>query len=318
MAIAAFLMLVGGACSSDDTATPATTTSPTTTAATPDSTASDPDAVPVQGDCLEPMTEPIANSAQMPAIVDCANPHGGEVVSMDEIPEPKDGSYPAWSGGIDGADEQVQSCVGSKAGPGSLETFLGSKALPLTDEQVSAGAADAYAVSGIQYAVYVPGPAAWSNGERWLACAAVLSNSGKTPSSYTGSLRDALAKPGSLDVQFSWCKQQEPNARDTFTVLPCSEPHNYEQLASFTSGSDDAPYPGDGALGALSQELCPELSAKATGGRSDDLPDGIGLGWTYPLESEWADGDRSVRCFAVTDGSSTGGVAMGTAEVSGG
>lgn len=178
------------------------------------------------------------------------------------------------------------------------------------------GAFGAYAVTGIQYATFIPGPAAWQAGERWLACSAVLSNRLKVPSSYTGTLKGALAKPGSLDEQFSWCKQQPPDSRDTFTVVPCSEPHNYEQLASYSAGSNDTQYPGDEALGALAEELCPVLSSQATGKRSDDLPDGIGLGWTYPLEYEWSNGDRAVRCFAVTeDGDSTGGIGMGTAKL---
>ena len=50
------------------------------------------------------------------------------------------------------------------------------------------GAFGAYAVTGIQYATFIPGPAAWQAGERWLACSAVLSNRLKVPSSYTGTL----------------------------------------------------------------------------------------------------------------------------------
>lgn len=307
---------------SDSTTTtkgaPTTSTATTTPAKAAGSSAGAPTSAsaPEVGDCLEPMTQPIAGSHQLPAIVPCDGPHGGEVVSVLEIPPPTDDTYPGWGRNLEGADEQVSACEGDGDAPGQLTEFLGSAPLTLTDAQVAKGAFGAYAVTGIQYATFIPGPAAWQAGERWLACSAVLSNRLKVPSSYTGTLKGALAKPGSLDEQFSWCKQQPPDSRDTFTVVPCSEPHNYEQLASYSAGSNDTQYPGDEALGALAEELCPVLSSQATGKRSDDLPDGIGLGWTYPLEYEWSNGDRAVRCFAVTeDGDSTGGIGMGTAKL---
>lgn len=270
------------------------------------------------GDCLEAMTQSIASGNQLPAIVPCDEPHGGEVVSVLQMPDPTDDTYPGWGRNLEGADDQVAACVGTGDDPGDLETFLGSTPLSLTDAQVAKGAFDAYAVTGVQYAMYIPGPAAWSAGERWLACSAVLSNSLRVPSSFTGSLEGALGIPGELDVQFSWCKQQPPNSRNTFTVVPCSESHNYEQLASYSAGSNDTAYPGDDALGTLAAELCPVVSSEATGKRSDDLPVGIALGWTYPLDYEWSNGDRAVRCFAVTEnGSSTGAVGTGTAKLAG-
>lgn len=313
--------MLAGCGSGNDSATSTTTTTKAAGATTTSAGGGTPlsaGAGPAVGDCLEPMTQPIAAGNQLPAIVSCDDPHGGEVVSILEIPDPGDGTYPGWGRDLEGADDQVGACRGRGDDPGALGEFLGSTPLQLSDDQIAKGAADAYAVTGVQYAMYIPGPAAWAAGERWLACSAVLSNRLKVPSSYTGTLRGALAKPGELDVQFSWCKQQPPDSRDTFTVVPCSEPHNYEQLASYSAGSGDAVYPGDDVLGALAEELCPVVSSEATGKRSDDLPAGIGLGWTYPLEYEWADGDRSVRCFAVTeDGESTGGVGMGTSKIGG-
>ena len=316
--LAAISFVTAGCGGSADRSTSTTTTAksaPTTTVATSEATSSKP----AVGDCLEPMTQPIANSAQLPAIVPCDGPHGGEIVSVLEIPEPSGDLYPAWGRSLEGADKQVAACSGSSSEPGDIATFLGSSPLTLPDSARSQGAADAYAVSGIQYAFFVPGPAAWLAGQRWFACSAVLNNQQKVLSSYTGSMKGALAKPGSLDVQLSWCKQQPAGSRETYTVVPCSESHNYEQLASFTAGSADATYPGDEALGALASAACPDLSSQATGKRSDQLVDGLGLGWTYPLDTEWASGDRSIRCFAVTPGGeSTGAVSSGTAELAGG
>ena len=51
-------------------------------------------------------------------------------------------------------------------GFGQLTEFLGSAPLTLTDAQVAKGAFGAYAVTGIQYATFIPGPAAWQAGEQ--------------------------------------------------------------------------------------------------------------------------------------------------------
>ena len=300
--------LLSGACSSgDDAGSSATTTTARSSEATRAA------AAPEAGDCLEPMTQRMASDVRLPAVVACDEPHGGEVVAMFEIPDPGDGVYPGWSGRIEGADEQVRACAGGRGERGALASFLGSTPLTLDDPAVAAGATDAYAVSGLQYAVFLPGTAAWQAGARWMACAAVLSNSLKVPSSYTGSAKGALATPGKLDVTFSWCKQQPPGSRDSFVVVPCSTTHNYEQLAAFSVGADGTDYPGEDALGALSANACPPLSSQATAGASDSLPADLGLGWTYPTESEWASGDRSVRCFAVDEqGDTTGSVSSGS------
>ena len=80
---------------------------------------------------------------------------------MLEIPPPTDDTYPGWGRNLEGADEQVSACEGDGDAPGQLTEFLGSAPLTLTDAQVAKGAFGAYAVTGIQYATFIPGPAAW-------------------------------------------------------------------------------------------------------------------------------------------------------------
>ena len=265
------------------------------------------------------MTEPLAEGHQLPAIVPCADPHGGEVVSVLEIDAKPDAVYPASGRSIAGADAQVTKCGGSSVGGGGdVAAFVGSNVLAVTAAQTSAtGVSQAWSVSGIQAATYVPGPAAWMHGARWFVCAGVLSNSLDVPSTYTGSIKGGRAKPGVLAEQFGWCKLQASGAnRNDFQSVACTKPHNYEQLVSFLAGTDATAYPADATLDKVATSLCAPLSSEATAGRSDHLTPGIELGWTYPLESEWAAGDRSVRCYAVTvKGSSVGTVGMGTAEL---
>lgn len=322
--VAILTCLTPAACAgSDDTADPPASTTSTATGSTTttrvDTPAPVPDGTgdPTAGDCLEPMTQPIATGHQLPAIVSCDAPHGGEIVAVYTIDAGEEPTYPASSYSLKGVDEQVGRCADNASGAGDFREFVGAREFPLTDaQQTSTGVANAYLVSGIQYAAFVPGPAAWDRGDRWFVCAAVLSNSLARPSVYDGSLRNALAEPGAIAEQFTWCKRQESDQRSDFTAVPCTEAHNYEQIIAFDAGDADAPDPGDAALGEISASLCPPLSSQATAGRSDDLDETLGLGWTYPLPSEWANGERTVRCFIVTlDGElTTGSAALGTAE----
>lgn len=306
-------LLTGAACSGEPDRSGPTASSTSVVDAPSGAAAGPTDApgAPDVGDCLEPLTGPLVEGHHLPEIVDCDDPHGGEIVTVVDVEAPAEDVYPF---DLEGLDERAGECVGTADTPGALDRFVGFGPLELPAADIEATGVDAaYRVSGIEYAMYLAGPAAWSRGERWLACAAVLRNSRTSPSAYSGTLRDALATPGELAEQLSWCKVQS-DERNSYQPVPCDQPHNYEQLATFDAGDADDPDPGDAALGGLSQRLCPTVSSLATGGRSDRLPDGLGLGWTYPLPEEWQRGDRTVRCYVVTsEGLSVGAVTAGTA-----
>lgn len=283
----------------------ATTTVTGATAATATQT-------PKAGDCLEPMTPELASGFQMPAIVACDQPHGGEVISVAKLSDDAKAAYPAMGRSLLGADAEVKKCNGAG---GDFDKFAGANVLTIPDSVKSAGVTQAWRVSGIDIGTFVPGTAAWSAGQRWMACAAVLNNTIEVPSKYTGSAKDGRSTAGTLAVDLAWCKKQQ-SAESDFSAVPCSDPHNYEQLANFVAGSNDATFPGDTSLNQLAKTLCPALDSTATAGKSDKLPTGFGESWLAPTESSWGQGDRIVRCYATTTtGVSTGTVGSGTAKL---
>lgn len=317
LALCAVLLgtLVAG-CSDDSAGDDASTERDADTggdAASGDAPAAD---APEVGDCFEPMTAEMAHGTRLPALVACDEPHGGEVIATYELP---DGPYPASAGAIEGADDAMARCEGDGDAPGDFATYIGDNRLEVPSEERSeTGVTEAWVVSGLQRAMYVPGTAAWSDGDRWLVCAVVLNNSFSKPSTYAGSAKDALATPGEVDAAFAWCKSQpDPDNIRDFESVACTEPHNFEQLASFLAGGDSSSFPGEVALDELAGVLCNALSSAATGGRSDNWGDGFRLSWTYPQDGDWQQGDRFVRCYAATvQGSTTGSVANGTAAAS--
>lgn len=287
------------------------TTAPTTVPAAGAGSAAAP---PTVGDCLEPMTAPLAAGNQLPEIVPCASAHGGEVVAVYQLPGGSDAAYPAAQRSIHGADDTVARCVGGPGELGEFGDFAGDNRIEVPSaDRTATGVTDAWAVTGVEAALYVPGPARWSAGERWLVCAAVLDNSIEAPTAYDGSVRGARSRRGALDIAFAWCKNQ-PDARNVhdFQSVRCDRPHNFEQLSNFAAGTSDAAFPGEPALDQLAARLCGPLSSAATAGRSDHLDPAFGLSWTFPQEADWAKGERVVRCFAASrQGLTTGTVGSG-------
>ena len=285
----------------------------TTTSTAPSAVASV--ATPKVGECLEPLTPPMASSAQMPARVPCDQPHGGEIISIVDLGGGAGAAYPAMRRTI-GDGVAAGKCQGDGHTPGEIDRFAGDNHLDTSSKAAAAaGVHDAWMVSGVDGAAYVPGPAQWARGARWMVCAAVLDNNAEAPASYSGSIRGVRSARGQLAVPFAWCKHTLPDSDiNTFTVVSCDRPHNYEQLASFSYGAADAAFPGDKVIADTAAALCHTLSSAATGGKSDSMPKGFGLSWSFPGSRTWADGDHIGRCYAITlDGLSTGTIGFGSA-----
>ena len=105
---------------------PTTSTATATSAKAAGSSAGAPTSAraPEVGDCLEPMTQPRAGSHQLPAIVPCDGPHGGEVVSALEIPAPTDDTYAGSVPDLAAAAAQVGAGEGDGAPRGERLTRL--------------------------------------------------------------------------------------------------------------------------------------------------------------------------------------------------
>ena len=88
---------------------------------------------------------------------------------------------------------------------------------------------------------------------------------------------------------------------------PCSEPHLFEVIETFTfPTSGGSAFPGDAALDTFIQEKCPAAFASYVGIPADQSS----LGYTayVPGQAGWAKGDRDVTCFlGMADGSSLTG-----------
>jgi hypothetical protein len=261
------------------------------------------------------MTRDLARGTNLPEIVACDAAHGGEVIDVWELPEATSDNYPVQNGRLIGIDSTTQRCISEDGASGAYVEFAGDNRLDTTETESAAGVTEAWRVSGVTPAVFVPGPAGWGRGERWVACAAVLENA-TAPAQTTETMRGAFSRPGTIDATFSWCKlQPDPEAPDSFDVVACDQQHSHEQLASFRVAATSDGYPGEDNVSQQAETVCPILVAQTTGGRSEELADEFALSWTYPVAGDWAQGDQIARCFMTsTAGPTTGSVAGGTAR----
>ncbi len=81
------------------------------------------------------------------------------------------------------------------------------------------------------------------------------------------------------------------------TTVTCTTPHNAQLLAT-TSLPDDADFPGEAALNASGDELCNSVPIDQNA--AADFPN-LTLTQVTPTTGTWADGDRRIDCFVVSD-----------------
>jgi hypothetical protein len=107
-----------------------------------------------------------------------------------------------------------------------------------------------------------------------------------------------LAAPSSLRV--GDCLETFPAASTAdLRVTPCTEAHRAEVVATFDP--KESAYPGAAALANKAEKGCTRRLPKALAGSG--LP--LSLGYLYPQESQWALGDRTIRCVVVSSTSLT-------------
>lgn len=87
------------------------------------------------------------------------------------------------------------------------------------------------------------------------------------------------------------------NVSADVTTVTCTTPHNAQLLAT-TSLPEDADFPGEAALNASGDELCNSvpIDEDAAAGYS-----GLTLTQVTPTSGTWAEGDRRIDCFVVSD-----------------
>ena len=113
------------------------------------------------------------------------------------------------------------------------------------------------------------------------------------------------------------CFDQPPDGNIAeVAAVPCAEPHDNEVFAKFDmDGGDDAPYPGDEAVQAASEECIGSLFEDYVG--IDYQSSRFGVFPITPTQDTWESelNDREIICTANTvDGTKITGSVAGTAE----
>lgn len=81
------------------------------------------------------------------------------------------------------------------------------------------------------------------------------------------------------------------------TTVTCTTPHNAQLLAT-ERFSDDAEFPGDAELNARGDELCNSVPINESAAANYS---GLTLTQVTPTSGTWAEGDRRIDCFVVSD-----------------
>ncbi len=122
---------------------------------------------------------------------------------------------------------------------------------------------------------------------------------GATPSTTPGADGIIAENLSPLELEAGACILgfDAANVSADVTTVTCTTPHNAQLLAT-TSLPEDADFPGEAALNASGDELCNSvpIDEDATAGYS-----GLTLTQVTPTSGTWAEGDRRIDCFVVSD-----------------
>lgn len=106
-----------------------------------------------------------------------------------------------------------------------------------------------------------------------------------------------------LDLEAGTCilDFDAANVSADVTTVTCATPHNAQLLAT-TSFPEDAEFPGDAALNTAGDDLCNSVPIDESAAAEYT---GLTLTQVTPTPETWADGDRRIDCFVVSDEGNT-------------
>jgi hypothetical protein len=157
----------------------------------------------------------------------------------------------------------------------------------------AAGGNDAPSFTGSRYPDYtlvqeqawLPSPAQWRSGARWVRCDVSIQTDGVRP--VTGSLRARLARRLASADRF--CIRVSGNEE---AVLGCDKPHDYEDVGVALLGAPDAAYPGDASMRRRAVSACQSAARRYVGVTSQ-----VDTHLLYPARVGWERGGiRQITC----------------------
>jgi hypothetical protein len=131
------------------------------------------------------------------------------------------------------------------------------------------------------------------------------SDAGSSPNTTPGADGIIAENISPLELQAGACILgfDSANVSADVTTVTCTTPHNAQLLAT-TSLPEDAEFPGEATLSASGDELCNAVPIDENA--AGEYPN-LTLTQVTPTSGTWADGDRRIDCFVVSDeGSVTG------------
>ncbi|RKT51713.1 putative regulator of septum formation [Saccharothrix australiensis] len=200
--------------------------------------------------------------------VDCARPHGGEVVDIGEFTGLGD-DYP---GERDFRRQAIPACRAALAG------YLGS--------------AD-HDATRLQAHVLWPSRDGWAKGDRWRLCTAVELTTDGRRGQRTGRVKDLLKAAGFAGVQL--CAQGSPAHDADPVITACDGPHRAEAVPGVLDlGRPGDPAPPRDQVDARAKEHCATAVAGYVGAERQD----VFASWRSFGSQAWSEGFTTVVCYA--------------------
>lgn len=226
-----------------------------------DSGGVDQSSLPIVGECIDQQHRTVA----------CGKPHQGEITLVGDLPD-----------GLPSAPPD--------------DTTMTKAALPTCRDSLSdyLGGTDADATS-LQAWAFWPQSDAWTQGQRWLVCAATQIDSAGNPTMTTGSVKGALG--GNGFARFQTCTTSSPSRSQTLTFGSCDAPHLGEAMpAVFPLGRPTDPMPPTEKINQIARDNCSHELATylGTSSRQD-----VTYTWRAPdTRQAWAQGYTNLICYA--------------------
>lgn len=220
----------------------------------------DHNALPAVGDCIDTNHQTVT----------CAQPHQGEVTLVGGLPDGLPSSMP---------DDTTMTREALPSCRDALGEYLGSKDADATDLQAWA---------------FWPQADAWTQGERWLVCAATQIDSAGNPLTITGSLRGVLTHGF---AKYQTCTVSSPSQSQTLTFGACDKPHRGEALPAVQAlGRSTDPMPATDVINQIARNRCSQELTRYLG---TDTRTDVTYTWRAPdTRQAWAQGYTNLICYA--------------------